>query len=164
MKKDGDMVEMQKREIEKLSWEQFGDILLRLANKIQFAFESNVIIGVGKSGNIPASILAKKLNINEFYSLIVQLYNNEKPPQKLYQRPQIMSSNIGSLEGKKVLIVDDFVNTGATLKTVLEKVFNAGAKEVKTAVVGLKLDATYKPDYYGMIFKGCLWFPWDTPL
>lgn len=155
---------MQKIEIAKLSWKKFGEIVLQIAKEIQLDFDVNVIVGVGKSGIIPASILAKKLKINEFYSIIVSLYDEEKPPTKLYLRPQIMFSSLGSLEGKKVLVVDDFVHTGATLKMVLEKVFNAGAKEVRSAVVGLRLNAAYRPEYYGVSFKGCLWFPWDVPL
>jgi hypoxanthine phosphoribosyltransferase len=155
---------MQKREIAKLSWEKFGEIILQMAKEIQLAFDLTVIVGIGKSGIIPASILAKRLNIDEFYSIIVRFYNEEKPPRKLYQKPQIMFSSIDSLEGKNVLVVDDFVHTGATLKMVLEKVANVGAKEVRSAVVGLRLDASYRPDYFGMTFKGCLWFPWDVPV
>lgn len=155
---------MQKREIAKLSWEKFGEIILQMAKEIQLAFDLTVIVGIGKSGIIPASILAKRLNIDEFYSIIVRFYNEEKPPRKLYQRPQIMFSSVDSLEGKNVLVVDDFVHTGATLKMVLEKVANVGAKEVRSAVVGLRLDASYRPDYFGMTFKGCLWFPWDVPV
>jgi len=154
---------IQKIEIAKLSWKKFGEITLRMAKEIQLAFDLDVIVGVGKSGIIPASILAKRLKINEFYSIIVSLYNEEKPPRKLYQRPQIMFSSLGSLEGKKVLVVDDFVHTGATLKMVLQKVVNAGTKEVRSAVVGLRLNASYRPEYFGMTFKGCLWFPWDVP-
>ena len=155
---------MQKTEIVKLSWKKFGEIILRMTKEIQVDFELNVIVGVGKSGIIPASILAKRLGIIEFYSIVVSLYNEEKPPRKLYQEPQIMFSSLGSLEGKKVLVVDDFVHTGATLKKVLQKVANADAKEVRFAVVGLRLDASYSPEYFGMTFKGCLWFPWDVSL
>ncbi|MCK5402763.1 hypothetical protein KAI60_01495 [Candidatus Bathyarchaeota archaeon] len=153
---------MQKKDIVQLSWKRFGEIILQMAKEIQFNFDLNVIIGVGKSGIIPAAILAKKLKINEFYSIVVSLYNEEKPPRKLYQKPQIMFSNLGSLKGKNVLVVDDFVNTGATLKMVLQKVNNAGAKDVMSAVVGLRRDASYQPEYFGMVFKGCLWFPWDV--
>ena len=124
---------MQKTEIVKLSWKKFGEIILRMTKEIQVDFELNVIVGVGKSGIIPASILAKRLGIIEFYSIVVSLYNEEKPPRKLYQEPQIMFSSLGSLEGKKVLVVDDFAHTGATLKKVLQKVANAGAKEVISA-------------------------------
>jgi xanthine phosphoribosyltransferase len=148
--------------IEKLSWEKFGQIILRLAKEIQEDFKFTVIVGVGKSGMIPASILAKRLKITAFYSMIVSLYNEEKPPRKLYQQPQILFSSVESLAGKNVLIVDDFVNTGATLKMVLHQVANAGAKDVRSAVVGLRHSASYRPEYFGMTFKGCLWFPWDT--
>ena len=153
---------MQNTEIVKLSWKQFGQIISRMEKEIHASFNLNVIVGVGKSGIIPAAILAKRLGIIEVYSIVVSLYNEEKPPQRLYQGPQIMFSNLGSLEDKKVLVVDDFVHTGATLKKVLQKVSNVGAEEVRSAVVGLRLNASYSPDYCGMTFKGCIWFPWDS--
>lgn len=155
---------MHNTEIAKLSWEKFGQIILRMAKEIQADFKFTAIVGIGKSGIIPASILAKRLKITAFYSIIVSLYNEEKPPRKLYQQPQILFSSLESLDGKNVLVVDDFVNTGATLKMVLQQVANVGAKEVRSAVVGLRLNASYRPDYFGLTFKGCLWFPWDVPL
>lgn len=155
---------MHNTEISKLSWEKFGQIILRMAKEIQADFKFTAIVGIGKSGIIPASILAKRLKITAFYSIIVSLYNEEKPPRKLYQHPQILFSSLESLEGKNVLVVDDFVNTGATLKMVLQQVANVGAKEVRSAVVGLRLNASYRPEYFGLTFKGCLWFPWDVPL
>jgi len=155
---------MHKIEIAKLSWKKFGEIILQMAKEIQLDFDFNVIVGIGKSGTIPASILSKILKINEFYSIIVSHYDDEKPPKKVYKKPQIMFSSLGSIKGKKVLVVDDFVHTGATLKMVLQKVVDAGAKEVKSAVVGLRSNTSFRPEYFGMIFKGCLWFPWDAPL
>ena len=154
-------VKMENIKISKMAWNEFGDIILRMAKEIQADYELDVIVGIGKSGTIPASIIAKKLGILEFYSIVVSLYGEGKPPKMLHQTPCVKFDNIRSLEGKKVLVVDDFVHTGATLKKVIRKITHAGAKEVRTAVVGFRLDASYSPEYVGTTFEGCLRFPWD---
>lgn len=152
---------MENIKISKMTWNEFGDIILRLAKEIQADYELDVIVGIGKSGTIPASILAEKLGVLEFYSIVVSLYDNRKPPKMIYDEPSVKFDNIRTLEGKKVLIVDDFVHTGATLEKVMGKVTHAGAKEVRAAVVGFRSDASYSPEYIGTTFEGCLRFPWD---
>lgn len=63
---------------------------------------------------------------------------------------------IGDLSGKKVLVVDNHIYTGATLKETVEFVISKNPKEIKTLVlfnheVEEKICA---PDYYAYIIKG----------
>jgi xanthine phosphoribosyltransferase len=153
---------MDRIKIAQLTWDEFGAIVLQMAEEIQADYGLDAIVGIGKSGIIPAAILAKRLGVPEFHSIVVSLYNEGKPPLKMYRTPRIKFNSVRSLEGKKVLVVDDFIHTGATLETVIEKVSQAGADEVRTAVVGLKLDTSNPPDFIGTTFNGCLRFPWDT--
>jgi len=122
------------------------------------------IIGIGRSGLIPASILVKILGTSEFYTIITSLYSEGKPPHRLGKEPNVLFENVGSLSGKKVLIVDDFARTGDTINSVIKRIIESNAKEVKSAVVGLRQDSSYKPDFIGTIFEGCLVFPWDSPI
>ena len=91
----------------------------------------------------------------------MSLYDDGKPPKRIYLEPQVMFSSISSLKSKNVLVVDDFIHTGDTLKKVIDKVYLAGAKEVRSAVVGFRINALYSPEYVGTTFKDCLRFPWD---
>lgn len=150
-------------EITRLNWDEFGNIVMSMAKNVIGKFKPDVIIGVGRSGLIPASILVKILGISEFYTIIMRLYSEGKPPHRLGKDPSILFDNVGSLTGKKVLIVDDFARTGDTIKTVKKRISESKSDEVKSAVVGLRRDSSYKPDFIGTIFEGCLIFPWDSP-
>lgn len=150
--------------ITRLNWSEFGKIVMTMAKDIGEKYDPDVIIGIGRSGLIPASILVKKLGTSEFYTIIMSLYSEGKPPHRLDEEPRVLFDNIGSLNGKKVLVTDDFARTGDTIKKVTGRVLAKEAKEVKSAVVGLRQDASYKPDFVGTAFEGCLIFPWDSPL
>lgn len=55
------------------------------------------------------------------------------------------------IKGKRVLVVDDICDTGATLTKLLEKLNTLSPKSIKTAVLLLKnteRSIGYKPDYY----------------
>lgn len=147
--------------IERLDWNRFGDLVFDLYGKIKQAYKVDVIVGVGKSGLIPAAILAKKLGVDEYYAITVKFYDEGKPPQRLFEEPKISHIEIGSLDGKNVLVVDDFAHTGSTLREVVKTLKGRGAMGVRCAVVALREDAKLIPDYYAMKFTGCAIFPWD---
>lgn len=148
--------------ITKLSWSQLGNIVMVIAKDVSEKFDPDVVVGIGRSGLIPASILVKKLGTSEFYTIIMSLYSEGKPPHRLGKEPRVLFDNVGPLTGKNVLVVDDFARTGDTIKKVIKRIFESEAKEVKSAVVGLRQDASYKPDFVGTKFEGCLIFPWDS--
>lgn len=145
-----------------LDWNKFGTLTLNLSRKVRDSFNVDAIIGIGKSGLIPAAILAKKLDIGECYSVAVTLYDEGKPPKRVFDRPKVSYSNVRELVAKNVLIVDDFVHTGSTLRKVIEVVRGKGAREIRSAVIALREDAEFEPDYYAVMFEGCVAFPWDV--
>jgi hypoxanthine phosphoribosyltransferase len=149
-------------EITKLGWSEFGNIVMDMAKNVSEDYNPDVVVGIGRSGLIPASIIVKQLRTSEFYTIIMSLYSEGKPPHRLGKEPSVLFDNVGKLTGKKVLVVDDFARTGDTIKNVITRIFKNEAKEVKSAVVGLRQDSPYKPDFVGTNFKGCLIFPWDS--
>jgi len=147
--------------LEKLSWDRFGGLATDLAERIRREYEVDAVVGVGKSGAIPAAVIAKILGVAEFYLVSVEFYGEGKPPRKLLEKPEVVHSSLGDLRGKRILVVDDFARTGSTLKSVLSILREKGVYEVRVAVIALREDAKMKPDYYAMEFKGCVIFPWD---
>lgn len=148
--------------IDSLDWNRFGGLVLELYRQIEGAYKVDVIVGVGKSGLIPAAILAKKLGVDEYHAITVKFYDEGKPPQRLFEEPRISHIEIGSMGGKNVLVVDDFAHTGSTLRKVVNALKERGATDVRSAVVALRKDAKLMPNYYAMKFTGCVIFPWDT--
>lgn len=63
-----------------------------------------------------------------------------------------LSENFDEYEGKDVLVIDDIFETGLTLQTIIAKMREAGAKDVKTCVLLRKSDVDTKvklPDFIG---------------
>jgi len=148
-------------EIERLDWNAFGRLAAKLAADVRRTFKPQVVVGVGRSGLIPAAILARELGVSEFYSIVVTLYSDDKPPRKLHAKPEVLFSNLKGLQGRRVLLVDDFANTGSTISRVVEIISAWEPSETRTAVVALRSDAKVQPDYYARVFSGCIIFPWD---
>jgi hypoxanthine phosphoribosyltransferase len=147
--------------LKRISWNEFGKIVSDLSKKIESEDCFDVIVGVGGSGSIPASILVKLLRVEYFFTIKIQFYDEDKPPKKIYDRPRISSQNLPNLERKRVLIVDDFTRSGSTMNAALKAIRSKDAEEVKSAVIAVRKDARIKPDYFGMVFDDCVIFPWD---
>jgi len=145
----------------RIDWTRFEELITEVVKKVRSEYQVDVVVGVGKSGLIPAAIVAKKLGVAEFYSVAARFYDDGKPPKKILDRPRITHQSVGDLSGKRVLVVDDFSRSGLTLFKVKRLLLGKGAEVVKTAVVVLRGDAKTGPDYYGRRFEGCVVFPWD---
>jgi hypoxanthine phosphoribosyltransferase len=147
--------------LESIDWDKFYELVSKLAENVRENYKVDAIVGIARSGAIPAAILAKIFNINKFYTVRVSFYDEEKPPVRIFREPKILNSNLGNLSGMNVLIVDDFIHTGSTLEVVKKESRLRGAKEVRAAIVAVREDVKTKPEYYAMIFSGCVLFPWD---
>ncbi|MDZ4785728.1 MAG: phosphoribosyltransferase family protein [bacterium] len=65
-----------------------------------------------------------------------------------------------SANGRRVLLVDDICDSGRTLAALKTKLMDAGALEVRSAVL-IKRDLgekTFDPDWIGFSYKGPEWF------
>jgi hypoxanthine phosphoribosyltransferase len=79
----------------------------------------------------------------------VQSYVNDKRGDAT-----ITGLDLQSLRGKHVLILDDLMDTGATLQLLHDKITEVGVADLKTAVFALKrleeYKATLRPDFVGV--------------
>lgn len=62
--------------------------------------------------------------------------------------------------GRRVLIVDDICDSGATFNALTDQLKEMGALEVRTAVLIHREteESTFKPDYVGFSYSGREWF------
>ncbi len=62
--------------------------------------------------------------------------------------------------GRSILIVDDILDTGATLKKLHQVFTELGAEEVKTAVLIHRIvkNSSYSPDWSAFKYEGDKWF------
>jgi hypoxanthine phosphoribosyltransferase len=71
----------------------------------------------------------------------------------------------GSVEGQKVLVVDDITDTGASLRLAVEHVAAAGPRRVESAVCLHITHSEFRPTYFAEEISrdGWVWivFPWN---
>ncbi len=84
-------------------------------------------------------VLGIALNGVSFATVISEILDAElavyRPPVERGKRGGAFSSNYASVEGKKVVIVDDVVSTGATAEEAIKDTRDAGGDPVLTVVI-----------------------------
>lgn|SRR5690554_4854 len=111
--------------------------------------ETDVVIGIGSGGIVPAGIVAFHLNA-ELYVMTLNYRDEQNTPR--YDEPQVLNKPHWELSGKRILLVDDVSVSGKTMNTALEQLqgFN-----VKTLAMKGKADYVLFPEV-----KDCVKWPW----
>lgn len=118
----------------------------------------DVIVGVLRGGYIVARVVADALGISDIGVVEVKFY---KGIGEQAERPVITQPLTTEIRGRKVLIVDDVVDSGRTLEVVSEQVRLRGASEVRTAALYYKPRSIIKPDYLVVETDKWILFPWE---
>lgn len=90
-----------------ITWEQVHRDALRLAEKLKNGQQFDAILTVCRGGLVPASLVARALDIHVIDTLCFKTVNNHE---------ELIKGT--TLPDKNLLIVDDIVNTGHTAKAV----------------------------------------------
>lgn len=165
---------MEKPATKEYSWEELTFYCKCIYQQmLQDGFIPEVIIAVARGGYFTGLMLSHLFKQQELFSLSTSTNMNDEVRSK--RRSPAMKEffyNIHKekLEGKKVLIVDDVVNTGVTLKEVMRYMKSLNiTMEIRTACM---IYDTYHEedtpwsdcvaDYYAD--KRCAWacFPWEN--
>ena len=147
-------------EYEAPTWTQIYTMLLDLADKTRnSSFKPDIIVGVSRGGWLPARVLSDLLSNPSLASVGAELYVGVSEPNGKAVITQPVST---SVKGKKVLIVDEVVDTGKTLELVKEYVAEQGAAAVRIATVYWKPWSTVKPDFFEKETDRWIVFPWET--
>jgi uncharacterized protein len=146
--------------MKKLSWQQVEEVVEQLGEIIKTSgFKPDYIIGITTGGLIPLYFLAKKLSIDNILTVSATSYEKDKQKElKITYLPSI------DLQGKKLLLVDEITETGASLKGVVETIKTTySPAELKTATLVINKDkGIFFPDFFVLEEKGeWIVFPWE---
>ena len=138
-----------------LSWELFGELCRALALRVAHDYDPEVVVGIAAAGVIPGAVIAAMLQ-KEFYAIKI----TRRLHDSVRERPEILSAAPPQLAGRRVLLVDEICDSGATMRLALAAVRDVGPTEVRTAT-SLIREGGYVPDYYALGTDGVVVFPWD---
>tara|TARA_R110001583_G_scaffold21472_3_gene81616 strand:+ start:202 stop:669 length:468 start_codon:yes stop_codon:yes gene_type:complete len=126
------------------------------------------IVGIANGGMIPATLLAKRLNIKKLYSCNCKSYQNDEPRTGAHDITDtvdlISFPSWEELKDENVLIVDDLVDTGFTINTIDQHISTMGDFGWSTATLYFKPKTIITPSYTVKQFSNDEWivFPWET--
>lgn len=125
-------------------------------------FEPDIIISIARSGLIPAALLSYAMGNKELYVIKIDFSKSQRlgSDQDLRHRPVISQELSKNIEGLKVLVVDEMVVSGATLKTMSAYLEMKNPKQVKYVVLYKQPWTQFEPDYYGEETRQWPIFPW----
>ncbi|MFN8666384.1 MAG: phosphoribosyltransferase [Gemmatimonadaceae bacterium] len=137
-----------------VEWPLFGELSRALALKVARSYDPEIVVGVATAGVIPGAVVAAILE-REFRSILVSRRDHEQ----VRETPAVLGAAPHEVRGRRVLIVDETCDSGATMRLAVAAIVNAGAAEVRTAV-SFKT-GSYEPDFHALATESTIVLPWD---
>lgn len=151
---------VQKFQFEAPSWNQVYNLILDLSRKIRTSeFSPEVIVGVFRGGWLPARVLADILGISNLDFVRTEFYQGVGGAK---EEPSLTQSISIRVAHRNVLIVDDIIDTGESLKVVREHIMEKMASEVRIATVFYKPWSIIVPDFFEKETTYWVVFPWEV--
>jgi xanthine phosphoribosyltransferase len=124
------------------------EAVMQRFREIEFHEDFDMIVAIANGGIIPAAILNQRLN-TEIQLLKINLRDPNQQPK--YDSPRLISPVDFDFKDKTVLLVEDRIKTGATVKFAIDLL--QGARQIKTFAVNGNAD-------YALFNEDCFKFPW----
>ncbi len=138
-----------------VEWPLFGELSRALALKVAREYEPEIVVGVATAGVIPGAVVAAILGC-DFRSILI---SRRETASTVRDTPSVLGAAPQEVRGKRVLIVDETCDSGATLRLAVASIVNAGAQEVRTAV-SIRT-GSYEPAFHALATESTIILPWD---
>ncbi|MFC1487777.1 phosphoribosyltransferase [Thermoproteota archaeon] len=150
---------LEKLDFEIPSWKKIHRSIFELSVQIEKSnFKPDIIVGMSRGGWVPARIISDCLGNPNLANVSVEFYENlgETKSEPMIKQPISIS-----VRNKKILLVDDVVDTGKSVKLVETHLRNNGASSIKIASVYYKPWSIVIPEYYQKETQLWIIFPWE---
>ncbi len=145
-----------------VSWDQFHRDSRALAWRLSGAGPFEAIVTVTRGGLVPATIVARELDIRVIETVCISSYQHTEQGELEVLKgvaPDVIARGGGG--GRGVLIVDDLVDTGKTARIVRDILPKAHFASVYAKPMGRPLVDTFITEVSQDTW---IFFPWDTGL
>jgi len=152
---------MKKFKCEIISWNYARELSEIVAGKIKNSgFKPDIIIAIIRGGMVPAMNLSDLLGIKDIFTLKVEHWGITATRSG---KAELKVPLHASIEGKRVLLVDDLTDTGESIKVSLDHLKELNPAEIKTATLLHKSQSEFTPDFYAEDRGEWKWLilPWN---
>lgn len=138
------------------TWNQMGEYTFRLAGQIlDSGDEFDRVVALAKGGWTWARTLVDYLGIDEISSVRFKSYQGVREAVK----PQIIQPLTEPIYGQDILLFDEVIETGETVKKASEYLKIMGAKSLKIATLCYKPRSCIAPSYFAFETSAWVVFP-----
>lgn len=146
----------------KHTWADIEYLIRRGCETIQLGYHPDVVVGIKSGGAFIANYVAQSLGVDEVGYMKASHYSHKSKSialtiTQMSQEAVIREPCTIDVSGRRVLLVDDQVATGASLRAATNHVKERGAAEVRTYCLFAKDPAMV--DYFTSKGLG-VYFPW----
>ncbi|MFH1327285.1 MAG: phosphoribosyltransferase [Candidatus Bathyarchaeota archaeon] len=145
-----------------ITWDEVYDACRKLVRLIEDSeYVPEILIGLARSGFVPARLLSDFSGITNLYSLKVEHWLDTTAQHK--EEAKITSKLPIDVHGKKVLVIDDIADTGKSMDLTFNYIKSFAPSEIKSAVVHYVTSSQHVPDYYAHKIEEWTWliYPWN---
>lgn len=138
-------------------WKETIYLSIQLSKNVKESpFTPDVIIGILRGGAVVSRIVSDYLGV-DLYSMKATLYDG------IGDRDEVEISQDLNVDvaGKKVLIVDDIVDTGKTFSAVEKYIQGKTSAQIRGAVIHVKPLTNYVPHFWLEQTKKWVVYPWE---
>lgn len=141
-----------------VSWDQFHRDARALAWRLASAGPFRAILCITRGGLVPAAIIARELEIRLIDTICIASYHEYDKQGQLQILKGCADDIIGTDGGRGVLVLDDLVDTGKTVKLTRETLPNAHYATVYAKPQGRPMVDTFVTEVSQDTW---IYFPWD---
>jgi xanthine phosphoribosyltransferase len=136
-----------------LSWDRIQQDSADLAAKLAGQWQWRGIVAVARGGLVPAALVARALGIRNLETVSVATYQDERLGE-----PELLKLPSAAGDGSGWLVIDDLVDTGATMKIIRALLPKAHVGVLYAKPIGLPLADSFVAE-----FPQDSWidFPWE---
>lgn len=123
-------------------------------------FSPTAVVGVARGGWIPARCIADFLEIDNLTSIKIDHYQGTTEKQNAEIQ---FNTRADAIQGERVLVVDDIVDSGKTLAEAIEDIQDSNADKTKSCTLHSLPSSDIEPDFVGKRFEDFYWiiYPWN---
>ncbi|HEY1735985.1 MAG TPA: xanthine phosphoribosyltransferase [Methylovirgula sp.] len=143
-----------------VSWDQLHRDARALAWRLAAIEPFTAVVAITRGGLVPAAIVARELDLRIVESVSIASYDADNRQGKLEILKPI-AAEIAKDGGAKILVVDDLVDTGATVRIVRSVLPKAHVATVYAKPLG----RPYVDSFMTEVSQDTwIYFPWDLGL